>query len=149
MGKKIALALLAILVVIQFFGIDRNHPESDSSKDFITVENPPANVAAAIKGSCYDCHSNTTEYPWYARVAPVSWMIGMHVKEGREHLNFSEWGDYPIGRISYILENCYDEIEENGMPLPGYRMMHGKSVMNEESRSEVLSWMKERGAWED
>lgn len=149
MLKKVLLALLAVLIIIQFFGIDRTRPESDPAKDFIAVENPPDSVALSIRNSCYDCHSNNTVYPWYSRVAPVSWMLAAHVKEGREHLNFSEWGDYPVGRITYILQNCYEAISENEMPLPSYRLMHGESVMKDRSKEKVMEWMRTRGAWEE
>jgi hypothetical protein len=41
--------------------------------------------------ACFDCHSNETNWPWYANVAPVSWLVQRDVEEGREHLNFSDW----------------------------------------------------------
>jgi len=149
MAKKILWGLLAVLVIIQFFGRGRTNPVSDPANDFIAVENPPESVATAIKNSCYDCHSDNTEYPWYAGVAPVSWMISAHVKEGREHVNFSEWGTYPKGRTVYILKDCYEEIDENKMPLPGYRMMHKEAVMDEQQKTDLLGWMSARGNWED
>ncbi len=42
--------------------------------------------------ACYDCHSNETNWPWYTNIAPLSWWIENNVREGRDELNFSEWG---------------------------------------------------------
>ncbi len=44
--------------------------------------------------SCFDCHSNNTNYPWYSKVAPISWYINSHIKKGRKILNFSKWNGY-------------------------------------------------------
>lgn len=47
---------------------------------------------ALAKRACFDCHSNETKWPLYSRFAPVAYSITSHVVEGREALNFSEWG---------------------------------------------------------
>lgn len=47
---------------------------------------------ALAQRACFDCHSNETKWPIYSRIAPVSFVVTHHVVEGREHLNFSEWG---------------------------------------------------------
>ena len=93
MIKKIGLFLLAALVVMQFFRIDKSAPEVVQGDDFIALMQPSEEVEALLKSACYDCHSNQTVYPWYANVAPVSWWLQHHVDEGREHLNFSVWGN--------------------------------------------------------
>jgi mono/diheme cytochrome c family protein len=51
----------------------------------------PATRALAQR-ACFDCHSNETSWPLYARLAPVSWLVTLDVIRGRGHLNFSEWG---------------------------------------------------------
>ncbi len=149
MAKKILIGLLLLLVVIQFFNPEITAPATDPALDFISIESPPEGVAKAVQNSCYDCHSNQTVYPWYAKVAPVSWMISSHVKEARGHLNFSKWADYPQGRIVYILKDCYQEIDDGEMPLPSYRMMHKEARMDMDTRQEVLQWMSTRGNWEE
>lgn len=42
--------------------------------------------------ACGDCHSNQTVWPWYSKIAPVSWLTSRDVNEGRRKLNVSEWG---------------------------------------------------------
>ena len=71
MKKKILLAIVAILVIIQFFRIDKTNPPVIQENDFITISNPPDNIAKIIKASCYDCHSNETKYPWYTNISPL------------------------------------------------------------------------------
>lgn len=64
MNKKgILYALLILLIVIQFFRIDKENPSVDPKVDFIAITNPPLKVANIITASCYDCHSFETTYP--------------------------------------------------------------------------------------
>jgi hypothetical protein len=75
-----------------------------------------------LHAACYDCHSSETLWPWYSHIAPMSWLIASDVKEGREHLNLSDWpNDNPM-RAAKRLENMSDEISSGEMsaiePLP-------------------------------
>ena len=76
------LFVVAGLILIQFAPVDRSNPS-------VTGEvSAPDPIMAVLRNSCYDCHSNETRWPWYSRVAPLSWRIAQHVREGRGHLNF-------------------------------------------------------------
>ncbi|MBW6483676.1 MAG: heme-binding domain-containing protein [Vicingaceae bacterium] len=131
MLKKIGLALFAIFVIIQFFRIDKTNPEVIAENDFINVVNPPEEIAAIIKTSCYNCHSNTTQYPWYSNVAPISWWLKHHINEAREEeLNFSEWETYNLAKKVNILKEAIEEVEEGEMPLSSYTIMHSESKLN-------------------
>ena len=59
------------------------------------VWDSPETRALAVQ-ACYDCHSNETQWPWYARIAPISWVLAYDVIEGREALNFSEWDRHAV-----------------------------------------------------
>ena len=84
MYKKILIAVVVIFVVIQFIPVDRTNPP-------VTEEiKAPENVLKILQTSCYDCHSNKTDWPWYSYVAPVSFFIVGDVSEGRHHLNFTD-----------------------------------------------------------
>ena len=91
MLKTTILLAAGALVVMQFFRPERANPSTDASASFEAVAKPSPEVVASLKRACYDCHSNQTVWPWYSNVAPVSWLIANDVKEGRAHLNFSEW----------------------------------------------------------
>ncbi len=141
--KKILLALLGILVLMQFIRIDRSVPSYDAAGDFINVLQPPAAVAEQLKSSCYDCHSYETKYPWYSQLAPVSWFLRKHIKEGREHLNFSTWADKKHSSQLHALEEAYEEVVEGEMPLKGYLLMHPEAKMNREEKQQLTNWLKQ------
>jgi hypothetical protein len=102
--------------------------------------NPPTEVGNIIKMACYDCHSYKTEYPWYSYIAPVSWWIGHHIEEGREHLNFSIWGKYTDKKSLHKLEEIIEETEEGEMPLKSYVIMHGSAELNKEQITALTNW---------
>ncbi len=132
--KKVLIGLAVLVVVIQFFRIDKTNPVTAIEIDFIEVNHPPVEIAALLKTSCYDCHSNQVSYPWYTNIAPVSWFIKDHINEGREELNFSEWGDYSLKRKDHKLEECAEEVEEGEMPLDSYFIMHSEAELTHEQR---------------
>lgn len=140
--KKIFLALLAFIIIIQFFKIDKTNPFSDSQKDMFVVESVPDDVKILLNTSCFDCHSNTSSYPWYTNIAPVSWWIKHHINEGREELNFNEWGSYSIKRKLHKLEEIEEMIEEKEMPLPSYLWVHGEAKLTDQQRKKLIIWAK-------
>jgi hypothetical protein len=143
MKKKILLGLLFILVIIQFFRIDKSNPEINMVNDFIKINNPPEEIATLLKTSCYDCHSNTTKYPWYSNVSPISWWVKHHIDEAREELNFSEWGSFKAKRKDHKLEEAIEELEEGEMPLNSYTWTHSEANLTAEQKTELLNWFKE------
>ena len=140
--NKIILGVLAIFVIMQFFGIDKENPSYPAENDFIAITNPPAEIAQIIKTSCYDCHSYHTEYPWYTSIAPLSWWIGDHIEEGREHFNLSEWGSYSEKKALHKLEEFYEEVEEGEMPLYSYTLIHGEASLSPEQVEKLVTWVK-------
>ncbi len=140
--RYILLGLVAFLIIAQFFPIDKTNPTSDASMDYLTMTKPSAEIAEMIKVSCYDCHSNQTEYPWYTNVAPVSWWIKDHIDHGRKHLNFSEWGTYSDKKIKHKLEECVEFVEETKMPLMSYWVAHSEAKLSEEQRASLVAHFK-------
>ena len=67
-----------------------------------------------------------------------------NIEEGREHLNFSEWGKYTERRKKHKLEECWEEVEENKMPLNSYLWVHGEAKLSEEQASLLIDWFKEQ-----
>lgn len=143
MLKKIGLALFAIFVIIQFFRIDTTNPEVIAENDFLYAVGASDDVAQIIKTSCYDCHSNTTQYPWYSNVAPVSWWLKDHINEAREELNFSEWETFEHKRKLKKLKESVEELEEKEMPLKAYTITHGDAKLSDEQREMLVNWFKE------
>ena len=140
--KWLGIFILASLIIMQFFRIDKTNPPVDAKLDFVSVVQPPQQISAMLKSACYDCHSNETVYPWYSNIAPVSWWLKDHVEHGRHHLNFSEWNNYSQEEKQEIFEEAIEEVEEAEMPLKGYAAIHSKANLNTEQRAELVKWLK-------
>lgn len=134
--------MVVLLVLIQFFRIDKNNPPAVPSKDFLNISAPPAEIAGLIRSACYDCHSHETKYPWYTNVAPVSWWIWNHIVEGREELNFSTWIDYPIDKRAHKLEEAVELVREGVMPLKSYTIVHGEARLTAAQRDQLAAWFE-------
>ena len=140
MMKKIGVGIAVVLIVIQFFRIDKTNPVADPSQDMVAMLKPSDEVGGIIKSACYDCHSHETVYPWYANVAPVSWYVKHHVDEGREHLNFSEWATYAPKKAAHKLEECVEEVKEGEMPLNTYTWLHGHAKLDAQQSEKLVAW---------
>ena len=123
--KWIGIGLVVILVIIQFIPVNRDNPEVTSEIQ------APTDVKQILERSCYDCHSNTTRWPWYSYIAPASWLVSYDVHEAREHMNLTRWDTYsPKDRLEYI-EEMWEEVEEGEMPLWYYEIPHPKSRLSD------------------
>jgi hypothetical protein len=107
----IGLAGVLTFALIQLvpYGRDHSNPPGTGEPAWATPETRELMVNA-----CFSCHSNEVEYPPYASIAPVSWMVQRHVDEGREAVNYS---DFATDRGE--AEESIEVIEEGEMP-PGY-----------------------------
>jgi hypothetical protein len=137
--KWIGLALVAFLVIGQFFRIDKANPEIVEEQQFDVIEEVPATVMVSLRAACFDCHSNESKYPWYSNVAPISWMVAKHIREGRAELNFSEWGKYGNEKRGDKLEEAIEETEEGEMPMKPYALLHGEANLSDAAKSEMIS----------
>ncbi len=116
------------------------NPPADPRQDFLASNAPPVQVAATLRNACYDCHSQETRWPWYSHVAPVSWWLADHVKEGRRHLNFSQWPYDDSRRAAKWFRRIADTVESGDMPLRGYDKMHPAAKLDSVQRKELAGW---------
>ena len=141
MKKKILLGVLVVLVAIQFIRPAKNLGAAEPGPNDITVLHPTSlEVKAILARACYDCHSDRTRYPWYAEVQPVGWWLAWHVKEGKRHLNFSQFGVYPGTRASRKLTQLMEETKDEGMPLPSYTWIHRDAKLTDAQIATVCDW---------
>ena len=140
--QKIAWGLLAALIIIQFFRIDKTNPSFDVNNDFIAINNPPEEVKSMLKNACYDCHSYESVYPWYTNIAPVSFWVKGHIDNGRKHLNFSEWGTYNEDRIDHKLEEGIEYVHEGWMPLSSYTWVHTDAKLSDDDRNRLVGYFE-------
>jgi hypothetical protein len=137
--RLILLAVVLLLVIGQFFPPDRVNPPVNPAATFEAAASPAPAMAAVVHRACYDCHSNATIWPWYSRYAPVSWLVADDVKEGRRHLNFSEWAKYGPELAKEKLSGVCNEVKEGGMPLWQYRLIHPEARLSPEDVNVLCS----------
>ena len=138
--KIIAVGFGAIFLLIQFIQPNRNNPEFDPSQTLQAELHPPAQIASLLERGCKDCHSNETRWPFYAYVAPVSWLVAYDVSEGRKHLNMSEWGKYKLNRKFQKLSGIYQAVIDREMPLPKYIPLHPAANLTDAERDTLAAW---------
>jgi hypothetical protein len=126
----------ALLVVAQFLPLQRTNPPAQSEVP------APAAVHAILAASCFDCHSHRTRWPWYSRVAPLSWWIVGHVNEGRADLNFSRWPTYDIEGQELALRAIEKQVVAGRMPPRSYLLGHAEARLTESERAVLLDWVR-------
>lgn len=143
MLKKIFIGLGILLIIIQFIHPEKND-SNDLTNDISKKYEVPADVNRLLQVSCNNCHSNKTEYPWYANVQPVAWWLNDHIEDGKRHLNFSEFTTMPIAIQNHKLEETIEMVEKKEMPLPSYTNfgLHPEADLSDEERKTITDWAK-------
>jgi len=139
MLKHIFLWAIGTFVLLQ--AIQITIPEAPVTIDKSKELQPPAEIASLIKTSCYDCHSYQTKIPWYGNIAPFSWEVKSHIKEGRAWLNFQDWTDYDEEKKQKIYKGIVKTINFR-MPIPMYLRMHENAKLSQEEREQIKTWAK-------
>lgn len=140
---KISLLILVIFfIALQFIPAYQLPEMGDDSGDLIenNSENIPEDIQLMLKQSCYDCHSNTPEFPWYANIAPAKWLVNRDIIEGREELNFSEWDEIDILSQASVLDEMNTEVQEGEMPMKVYTLIHRNAKLSEEDKKAFEEW---------
>lgn len=140
MKNKIIIGILAVLVVIQFIRPTRNAGEMDGPNEISKHYQVSAEIHAVLKKSCYDCHSNSTNYPWYANIQPLGWWLQSHINEGKDELNFSEFGTYAEKKAKHKFEEIEELVNEGEMPLKSYTLIHGDAKLSAEQTAAIAAW---------
>ena len=140
--KIIALILLVGFVGIQFVPTDLNQSDTVPKTDFLLVNNTQENISALLQESCYDCHSNNTEYPWYNKVQPVAWFLEDHINEGKEELNFNDWDAYSNRRKNSKLKSIISQVKDDEMPLASYTLIHKDAKLSNSEKTLIIDYMK-------
>ena len=138
--RRVVLVLSVLVVAMQFVPVTRTNPPVVG--DLGALE-PTRSV---LRAACYDCHSRETVWPWYARVAPVSWLLAHDVSEGREHLDFSAWTSLGPRRRAKLLGEMAEEVEEGEMPPFLYRAVHPEARLDDVTHAALVAWAKEAQA---
>lgn len=138
--KKVWIALLVIFIIIQLIPSGRPEVIKDNPKDLLANNEVPERVANMLRAACYDCHSNQSIYPWYAYVAPVSFLVNRDIRLGREELNFSDWEDFDKIEKAKLLVAIIDAVEAEEMPMAIYPPLHPEAKLSTEDREFIMAW---------
>jgi hypothetical protein len=140
--KGISIIVVIAIVGLQFIPNLHNTSSIIASTDFIQICKPTERVTEILKSSCYNCHSNNTYYPWYSKIQPVGFYLERHIKEGKENLNFSEFGNYSVRRQKSKISSMINQIEKNTMPLPSYTLVHRDAKLTIEDKRVVTEFLE-------
>ncbi|MEJ5962966.1 heme-binding domain-containing protein [Pedobacter immunditicola] len=138
--KKVLLVILIVFIGIQLIQPARNESGQELSTDISKTVSIPSNVGALLKTACYDCHSNNTNYPWYAKIQPGEWWLASHIKNGKKELNFSEFGAYSSRRQQSKLKSIASQVEDGKMPLASYEFLHKNARLTNEQKGLIIHW---------
>ncbi|MEZ5991593.1 MAG: heme-binding domain-containing protein [Planctomycetota bacterium] len=132
--KPVLLGLLVLAAVIQLvpYGRDHSNPPVTGEPQWDS-----ATTRDLAKRTCYDCHSNETDWPWYSNVAPVSWLVQRDVDEGRSKLNFSEWD-----RKQKHADEAAEEVRDGEMPLWIYLPTHPEARLTEAEKQQLITGLE-------
>jgi hypothetical protein len=137
--KKIVLGLAVVAVALQFVRPEKNIG-GDTSHSIAQQFTISPGVQTVLKRSCFDCHSNTTAYPWYFELQPAGWFLAKHIRDGKRGLNFDEFTSYRLMKQYRRFNDIREKIEDDDMPLPSYLIIHRDAKLSEEEKNELVQW---------
>jgi hypothetical protein len=140
MIKKILLGLAVVFLALQFVRPAKNLSPVPGPQDITTKVAVPAEVRRVFAKACYDCHSDQTRYPWYAEVQPAGWWLASHIQDGKQHLNFSEFGAYDAKKADRKLKQIAREVDDGSMPLHSYTWIHRDAILTATEIKLIGDW---------
>lgn len=140
--KRIIFFLLIAFVGIQFVPKELNQSNVVPEADFMLVNDVPNAIKNKLQVSCYDCHSNNTNYPWYSTIQPGAWFMENHIKNGKTELNFNEWADYSNRRKNSKLKSIISQIKDDEMPLNSYTIIHKDAKLSVKDKELLINWVQ-------
>lgn len=139
--KKLTLSFLGLLGAVQFIQPRQNKSDKILSTDITLVSDIPDDVLSILNTSCFDCHSNNSNYPWYTYVQPVGWLINKDIQKGKSQLNLSDFGAYSQRRQKSKLISIQNRINDGTMPLHSYVRIHKNASISESEKKLLLDWI--------
>jgi hypothetical protein len=133
-----------VLVVCLFAALQAIHPVSPdpNPRPLTQVGAASPEVVGLLNRSCRDCHSMGTEWPWYARIAPVSWLVSEDIEKGRKFLNFSKWDAYSKGQKMAFLAAMASATAQDRMPPKRYLVLHPAAKLSDADRKVLKDWSR-------
>lgn len=133
---KIVLGIVVLFGLIQLVPYGRSHDNPPVKGE--PAWDSPQTRALAVR-ACFDCHANTTTWPWYSNVAPVSWLVQHDVDEGRGDLNFSEWDPAKPPKEA---KEAAGEVDGGDMPPFYYVWMHPTAKLSADEKAALIKGLR-------
>jgi mono/diheme cytochrome c family protein len=116
LARRGVVALIAFLLLIQLIPYGHSSANPPVTKA-VRFDSPQ--TAKLFAQACQDCHSNLTNWRWYDKIAPASWLVQHDIQDGRGRLNVSEWN-----RAQPPIDEVVQAIKSGHMPPLQYKLVH-------------------------
>lgn len=135
--------LVAALPITLVFGVIQLYPPVPLTNPVATGPlDAPRAVLDVLRDSCFDCHSHETRWPWYASIAPISWLIVSDVSSARSQLNFSTWTERDAMARAYDLGEIIRRVEDGSMPPGRYLWLHPRARVTPREEETLREWAR-------
>ena len=142
--RNAAVVFIVAFAAAQLVRPNHANPAIDQSRTIQAHVGMASELGAVLDRACRDCHSNRTVWPWYARVAPVSWAMAYGVRTGRKAVNFSEWGAYQPDEQRILLAASCDDVSSGKMP-GAWTLLHPEAKLSTHDVQIVCSAARQVG----
>ena len=139
--RKALIFLMAIFLIIQFIRPARNLGSAIGANDVLHVVHTPDTVLHILQTSCYDCHSNHTNYPWYVNINPVGLWLRNHINDGKEAINFSDLSGFSKKKLDHRFGDISETVEKREMPLSSYTLIHRYAILDSGQIIILKTWV--------
>jgi mono/diheme cytochrome c family protein len=134
---SLAATAIAVLLVAQLVPVARDNPPVQTQ---VTFDSPA--TQQLFTNACADCHSNETQRPWYAYIAPGSWLLASHISAGRNQWNISELNNLPGFRLQQLPNQISQNLRDNMMPPADYRLMHPAANLTDAEKAQLIAGLQ-------
>ncbi len=141
--KIVLLLLFVVFVIAQFFRPEKNEADIETFDVFLKETKPSKDVTTILTGTCFDCHSDHTRYPWYNNITPMNYWLAEHIDDGKKHFNISKWDDYSTKKKDHKFDELIEMVENGEMPLKSYTYTHPEANLSDEQVASIVTWAKE------
>ena len=138
---KILVAILGVaLLAVQFIHPAKNRSQPAPGSGIESAFPVPGHVMQIFRRSCFDCHSDSTVYPWYAEIQPFGWWLNSHIEDGTRHLDFDRFASYRPVRQYVKFKDIVEQLQQDEMPLRSYLFIHRYARLTPDEKEEVIRW---------
>jgi hypothetical protein len=140
---SILIVLGSLLISLQFIPFSFKN-SGVATTSFEKKLNVPPLILNQLKISCFDCHSNQTNYPIYCHLQPINYYMNHHIEGGKDKLNFDDFSTYSNRKLSTKLDEIISQLEQKEMPLSSYTLIHLNAKLSDSQNQKLIDWFKKK-----